>query len=460
MSKSKYAKERVVPYPALLVPFPEGSDVYGAATAYHRLWAQTSWKLTLQMVYRTVKPDVKTFESNAAVLTETIFPHLTPRQILENHTVFGFFSRLADEQVADRWAADLIGRKRPTAAGFKKHLWAVSGRYTRRERWCCLKCVAQDRGSSVPTWRYIHQLAGLEVCPWHGEPLLGFCGNCKIPYDGGAHFRLPGDPCRGCGELVPAHSVAATIGRTELAFHCASVARGDLGVLRPLAWAGFVREGIQHLEDLERASSLIADEMRASWGAKAPLGLTEAKIHKELLLLQGLSQALPRVAIYGSMRRLGCSEATTIVPCNDQVVLESTLARHGLPVGLSTALMLAKPLTAVAALAGISVAPLRAALRDLPDEQKVLVTAAERRRNVPAQLSSGRDLEFEQLRAKYREKVEWILKNSSPATRTLLWKKLPVPMMWLVKHDRQWLDAIRPAKILRSAPEFGAGKSH
>lgn len=457
MTRSEYAKTRRVPAPPWLVNLPKGTSVHGAVSLYHLLWAQTNREYTLQIVFGKYKPMAKTFEAHAEILSKTIFPGLTPREVLEQHTVFGFFSRCMNDQVADTWAAELAS-ERSAAASVQRFLTLAKGQCIKREHWYCPKCVEEDRELlGYSTWRYIHQIYGLDLCPTHTVPLVAFCGNCAVPYDRGTHFRLPGDVCRHCGCIAPLEGAKPSRGMEELALHCGELANGTLPWLRPNGWAQWIRTFIASTGgDIQQAAEIVERELERSWQRPAPLGLDRATIQLELRLLGRSFNAVSRIAIYGATQRLGQTDSVVALIDEDQLRLEEQLSLHNLPVGLSSQLLEFRPLASTVSKVGTSVDALRSALRDLPDDLKLKVTS---RRWRTAEKTSSELFSVSELRAKYRRRIMSVLDTVPNATRTVLWKKQPVPMMWLTKHDRKWLDATRPQKILRGDAAFGASKA-
>lgn len=402
---------------------------------------------------------VKTFEGHADILSRTIFPGSAPREILERNTVFGFYSRFMSESVADAWAGELIN-KRGAATHFRRFLTQKDCQFIKKEQWYCPSCVEEDRKSwGFSTWRHIHQVHGLDLCPEHEVPLVARCGFCATPYDQGTHFRLPGDACRVCGSFTAAEGTTPSEGMRQLARHCGDVADGRLPWMRPAGWARWIRSFLASVGgSVDRATVVVEQELSRSWHQSMPLGLDRSTIEHELRLLGRASSALPRLAIFGATTRLGTFDTGVVAVNHDQLVLEATLSAHNLPVGLSSDLLRFKPLKSAASQARTSVKALRSALRDLPDGLKLKVTWSEGRGAGPVKQVAVQILDTARLRAKHRKKIEWALETWPSATRTMLWRKLPVPMMWLSKHDGEWLNATRPQKIVRGDDAFGIAK--
>ncbi|WP_291519756.1 TniQ family protein [Acidovorax sp.] len=456
MTKTEFAKAREAHAPTWLVDLPKGTSVHGAVALYHLLWAQSNRAHTLHIVFGTHKPMVKSFEGHAEILSRTIFPRLSPREVLERHTIFGFYSRFMSEPVADAWAGELIS-ERGAAARVRRFLTQRDGHFFKQQQWYCQRCVEEDRTSwGYTTWRYIHQVHGLDLCPDHEFPLVAHCGVCANPYDQGTHFRLPGDACRVCGSFTAEQGATPTEGMRQLARHCGETADGRLTWMRPERWAQWIRAFLSSLGgDFDRAAVLVEQELHRSWNGSIPFGINKSTIEYELQLLGGASTALHRIAIFGATIRLAEFDSEIVTINEDQSVLEATLSSHNLPVGISSDLLQFKPLKRVASQARTSVKALRSALRELPEGLKLKVTWAEGRGAGPIEQSAVKNLDTARLRAKHRRKIKWALETWPDATRTTLWKKLPLPMMWLSKHDREWLDATRPQKIVRGDEAFG-----
>lgn len=446
MSTSEYASRRRPTAPTLLVPFPEGTNVYGAACVYHQLWGFTNRAFTEQNIYGGRGSVARTFGANAAQLSSTIFPHLSPREVLEQHTVFGFYSRAHTQQNADRWASALTAKSSTSTSLFKKYI-ARRARVVKPECWFCADCVDEDLAEfGYGTWRCLHQLPGVDYCHKHLRLLQAFCHACGEPYDRFTKFITPGEPCTVCA--APARRVGArapSAGAADLAADCARAAAGELFQVRPLEWAFLLKAYARTRRDARNA---VLRELSSAWDGKPPLGITRSEILKELDLLNPPGQILTRLVIYGALNRMGQVQGKPLLQRdNTEAVIQAHLADRLLPIGLTDGLLNHQLLSTLANSVGVSTARLRAAVASLPPDVQLRVTRAERVRNVPAGLSTGRDLAFEQLREKYRSKVLWAIGNWEKPTRTELWRKLPREIMWLRANDAEWLDEVQPDKI-------------
>ncbi len=433
---------------------PKGTSVQGAINVYRLLWGLSNQEHAVKMVLGSDKANAKGIESNAKILATTIFPLLSPRQILERHTIFGYFSRLLDERVADAWAValiDLHGR----AGNFRQYLPAQGMRLFKPEMWFCADCRQNDqRDFGFSTWRYIHQLHGLAWCPTHGRPLLAFCRNCKSHFDPVTSGRLPGEPCRRCGGLDPVAESSNSVGSSQLATDIASLIDGSLPILRPKNFAVFVRGFVAGVGGVQPAIQAIQEELHKTWGTRQPFNLDANCIEAELRLLRDASYGLSRMVLYGALNRM--APAVQHAVDSNSAVLDDCLAKHNLPLGLASGLQDFRLISELAPLTGVSASRIRAAIADLPESLQLKVTSANRRRIVPAELSAGRSLKEAQLRQKHRNKILWAISYLPSITRTLLWQRLPVPMMWLRKYDVAWLESILPQKIVRGTERFGA----
>ncbi|MBX3659511.1 MAG: TniQ family protein [Ramlibacter sp.] len=455
MTRSKFTKEWIPHKPTWIVELPQGTSVQGAINVYRLLWGLPNREHAVKLVFEGTKAGAHNFETHAQVLSTTIFPHLTPRQVLEQHTVFGFFSRLLDERVAHTWGTELIERPDSGGALVRRYLTSQKMRTVRNELWFCPDCADRDQKAfGFSTWRYIHQLYGVAWCPGHGTPLVGFCRECGSAFDPRTSGRLPGEPCRRCGCMAAAPGASASEGSTQLAGHLGALIEGALPILRPRNFAPLVRAFIADAGGISAAKKAVQANLKQTWGTATPIGFDGASLEMELRLLRGASQGLERLLLYGAIVRLGVD--TTIPSFDRQLrLLDDCLAKHNLPLGLGPSLQDRENVTTLARHAEVSALRIRAAIADLPAKVQGRVTPAQRRRVVPSDLSVGGSLTQAQLREKYRTKIQWAIDNFPVVTRTVLWHKLPLPMMWLSKHDRKWLDSIRPDKILRGTELFG-----
>ena len=90
-------------------------------------------------------------------------------RLIEDHTLYPYMVRFAPPAVAAAVRAYMVGDvdERPARLG------VTSAKFPTRERlMLCRECVREDSvDMGLGTWRRIHQLPGVLVCPHHGRPL-------------------------------------------------------------------------------------------------------------------------------------------------------------------------------------------------------------------------------------------------------------------------------------------------
>lgn len=451
-----------------LCRIPEGANVYGTVVLHHRIWGHWKRRSTTRLTVGTARSTVDSLESHAATLSKTLFPHLSPREILENHSIFGFYSRALDPAAADEWSRELIAEN---GLGWRRYLESTkTTRTTKRELSLCPACVTADVGQyGYAIWRAIHQIEGLRFCPEHGSPLLSRCEYCGVQLDSGDKWRLPADPCWSCGKppTIRPDASGGSIGEIEFARDCGRLARGELGILRPREWACFMRRCVDHLGGNRKALGCITTDLTTAWShSRADLikvaQTNRARVNRELSLLARPGEIRGRLVIFGALCRIGLeADAFDVVSRKAESVadqVEHVLARFSLPLGLSEGIRRRESLNSLAGRARVPATRIAEAIRALDAASRAEVTCTDQNWLVEPRLPPRSKVTPAERRRVYRSKLLWARQHWESARRVDLQRGMPKVMAWLRHHDRKWLYKHLPPRVLRGHPAWGTGK--
>ncbi len=133
--------------------------------------------------------------SDVTLTAYRIFGGCTEQQVLEQHTLFGIYSRCMDPKMAKDWAENQSVDPRDVT----RSVLRVAGRnriqlVTQHLRSCerCVQIDVEYRGFAA--WRVLHQIPSIDHCPEHGnllrdEVVRGSCTDYLA-----SQLRLPGGP--------------------------------------------------------------------------------------------------------------------------------------------------------------------------------------------------------------------------------------------------------------------------
>jgi hypothetical protein len=428
------------------VDLPKGSSVHGAVCVYDQIWGFANKAYTLQNVYGSARYPAMAFEGSANELARSIFPNLSARQVLEQHTLFGFYSRAHTVQNADRWAEGLLAETNRKGGLAKTYHAGLSERAVKNQYYFCADCVREDLGEyGFATWRFLHQVPGLDYCPEHRRRLVAFCSACGEPYAEYRSLSTPGQPCTACGAAVRRPGASPSIGAAQLAMDCSSLAAGRLPELRPLAWALTVSAYVKAMG--KHALSELMREIGATWSEGSSPCLRRTLIERELDLLNAPAEIVVRLVVYGALARMGFTQAAGQPVNSIEAAVQETLVDRLLPAGLAQGLLQKEGITQLSRSVGTTTTKLRAAVSTLAPAVRSYVTPAETCRVNHSPFPPARNLTFEQRRKKCRTEVESVLAQMKSATRTQLQQKIAPQLVWLRANDRKWLEKTLPPVV-------------
>jgi len=317
----------------------DGATLYSGLVVHHRFAGKTDRAESRREVYGcgpAKQSAPNPYGRNAAAVAERMFAGAkSAMDVLRSHTVFGFYSRVLDETVAARWAAELASG---ISAQFAKFLDSQGVPLPRAlNRWCPT-CAAQDAERvGLGMWRVVHQLPFLSRCVEHGTPLATHCASCSSAFDTGGDYRLPGEPCRVCGSTTPAMPVAnrpaLTAGEWSFLKLCRETFQYGPTELRPRFWARSVDQSARMAGSVEGLAAQIEDNLKVEWhvssskdiAAQVDCALPDDFVLRELRLFALPGSVVSRLIVFGALRQLWGSQLSV----DDPSVTVSAL--HGRP---------------------------------------------------------------------------------------------------------------------------------
>ena len=155
-------------------PWLEDETLYSLCGRFHRIAGQRLASSTCMHLFGHPRAGVSHDLPGAiAALTSRTGGRLgTAREVVLERTVLGYYLRFRSRDVQENAIAQLL---HSGPAGMKARLGWLATRMGAAHPLCaCDQCVQEDIDRHhIPTWRLVHQLPGVWVCPVHGAPLWG-----------------------------------------------------------------------------------------------------------------------------------------------------------------------------------------------------------------------------------------------------------------------------------------------
>jgi len=186
---------------ASAVHLTPGTLLHSALVYSHRATGSKNQVESLRRFYgyRGVSPG-NWYGSGCGRVAANYFANtLTPFEVLCRHTVFGFYSLGTSEETARQWASELTAGR---AMGCNRYTRVGDAATPQKGlRWCVDCARAELSTIGFATWRVVHQIPFIRICPTHRSILrTGRCRCKRSAIDCGA-FMLPGEICSRCGLL-------------------------------------------------------------------------------------------------------------------------------------------------------------------------------------------------------------------------------------------------------------------
>lgn len=114
---------------------------------------------------------------------------LSPRQVLQRHTLFGYMNLAFDKEEANY-------REEALFPDYVRLNFSIDR--VEHLRWCKSCADEEKEAYGFASWKVAHQLPSVRICHVHGDPLLSLCRNCGDALGAVASLRLPGEACAKC----------------------------------------------------------------------------------------------------------------------------------------------------------------------------------------------------------------------------------------------------------------------
>lgn len=456
---------------------PNGALLYSALVHCHRSSASTSRLKSLGRFYGSEAVSrANWFGAGSEGVSRDYFAGaLSPNDVLARHTLFGFYSLGLSEERANEWSSELILGSARGCARFTRTNDIVAVRSGLR--WCPI-CAANEREESgFATWRVVHQLPFVLMCPTHSTPLCVHCLSCRSPLDDTRSFRLPGEACSGCGsrEFEPVDFPKVPAYESLIRRSAAAIDLREQ-TYQPKNWSAIAAEFLNRFSSPSAAHNVLQERLCSMWEVNAieQIGVAIGVPLKNTFsreLIQGGLAANPLVA---QIILMDAIEGVCPGICADtaQVIARTSMAkwntsqrpawaenfhRHALKLGLprifSEHFTTSFSNAEAARAAGISIhrarwiqAKIRLSIQNEFGRGSPLL-------EIPCigRGSLRTPVSVDVCRAVHRERISKAVQVNPMLGRTALWDRYFVSMEWLHMNDRAWLDAVVPSKLTRRA---------
>lgn len=246
-----------------------GSTLLTAAVIHRRMFQSASDASSFEAIYGGARRrrSAHILEATTPETTRWLFGStVSPRQVLERHTLFGAYSRTMVPHVATTLASQLI------AGDGTKFRWAFRGHRGRRTPplataflRSCNRCIEDDIDlQGFASWRVLHLLPSIAHCPQHGVPLRDE-GKTRET-DGTPYFplRLPGEqPSRVTG--VKAMNLPMSDGYAAYLQLWIEAFEGNLVGIAPDQWMLVMDAVVRHFGTIDHACEQLTAIIQKSW---------------------------------------------------------------------------------------------------------------------------------------------------------------------------------------------------
>lgn len=446
---------------------PEGAHIYTALACLHRGTGQVNKEISRRKLFGTrANSLVNWFGIGVGHMSREFFGgYLSPREILAKHTLFGYYSLGLSVKRASEWEASLSRGDYARPTRYIRNAGAAI--VSESLRWCPV-CAQDDiEVHGYATWKVVHQLPCISVCPSHGNVLLSRCEYCDHPNDDGRVVRLPSEPCSQCGRLqfntVFKSARPAVVDFARLCGH--SVDTQD-SVFRPEHWVHLMRVAQMHLGSPQKVLEVVRTKLLDLWGVGSleEIGselriscrsnflvqvihghLTASPLAIQMLVLQVLEAEFPEIRTQAECvveaQSLDVAMALGDSSAKDERAHIHSARQFGVCDQLAMARSEFSKLARVADDLGIS----RQHALKLANRIESAVRSDKESGAPSLDASVSRREKKENMRReKYRSQVQGVLVMEPTINRTGMWHRCKTAVLWLSKHDRAWLDRAVP----------------
>ncbi len=455
---------------------PTGAALYTAVIAYSRRMERSNSR-SIEDCYASGGRFITAanlFGVNAEAIAQRLFANrLSAREVLERHTLFGFYCRGQSSIVQEEFASYLA---KGDGASLLKYLnvggmpFTVKGslRY-------CPDCAAEEWATSgIAWWKIQHQLPFWSHCDRHAVELVSGCGACNSPYDPGNYFRLPGEACRMCKAPAKSRRLAeVSEGARALVAMSERVLDGETEFLQPASWRNLVDRVVSHFGGIADAHRALSATLCELWGVRtlseighvAQGSIRPDFLSRELNLHANQGELASRIVTMNAILKssVGRHHSLEALSRPDEQWDESPRGRlelaaiaAGIPVSAARMIVDGAGNADVTKKIGLSQPRLTSFLDALPVESWAGVIPGRRLQGAKAVPLSRRHGDFipsSQSQGHYRACLEEAKQANPDLTRTQARQAHGSAMRWLTANDFGWLHRLLP-------PKLGSGRSH
>lgn len=291
-----------------------GDDVTTAVLLYREM--VDSIEASGNALYGTHMKRRSALGVGAGKLSKTLFGNsVSPRDILERHTLFGVYATAMATSVADTLAHRLIAGE-PFA--FR---WAFRGHRRRdilplayRTMRVCLVCVRNDVDlQGFAAWRVLHQIPAVGHCPEHGDALRDDSTGATHKSHRSWPRKLPEE--NSLGPITPlADTLEMSDGYADYLKLWQEAFEQNLIGIKPDLWMLVMDAVVRHFGTISDACAAIHRAIEKSWGlpiddvaSKLRLPDGPSFVRYELEQKIQASYVASRLVICGALDLLGLS---------------------------------------------------------------------------------------------------------------------------------------------------------
>lgn len=438
---------------------PRGAVLLSAVVLQSRMFKKTRRAAEIE-IYGRVKVTPNLFGMDAGAVAKRVFGGaLSSKEVLDHHSIFGFYRQFLDVSREATLAESLAAGD--TRAWHKHFPCGALCGVSRGALKCCTECVREDVDrDGFAVWYACHQIPFLTVCPKHRCMLVWQCGQCGNALQQGLSTWLPGDVCRRCGAATESPPETCSPGELQLAVLCAHICSTGDSLFRPLTWSAFVQRVVEEVGELDLAALVIEDSIMRRWEVESLPELCERVggphpdfVKRELQNLSSVGNVVGRLIVRNAIEEVFgpsdferiASQACEAVRKGPMAVAEQLAAEAGVPIGAVRLLAQGWNVRAVQSVANIGDPALRKFVIGLTQGDVLPEDAPAGSVEIIESITGGVTDLKRMRRETARAAVSAALTRGCAIPRT--WNDpLGREVCWLRTHDSQWLEENVPYK--------------
>lgn len=213
------------------------------------------------------------FGIGAAKVSENVFgSSLSAIEILQNHTLFGVYSRALDPPGSSHWAKLILDEGKFERKSFHGMLpGRVMGQRAMGQRRLelgtpelrsCASCVADDTAKfGFAAWDVLHLLPPVHHCPKHGLPLV-----CEAEARPGRNLWKLGLPQGRASNGISTKGPPPSDGYARYLQLWIELFEGRLPTAAFSAWPGYIESAVKAIGSAHEAMRALGDAVHRLWG--------------------------------------------------------------------------------------------------------------------------------------------------------------------------------------------------